>query len=65
MPIFKEGKCVYESPSIEEIKKYCKEQIETLWDETLRLENPQTYYVDLSPKLFNMKQKLLQEFSAK
>lgn len=63
--IFKEGKCVYESPSIEEIKKYCKEQIETLWDETLRLENPQTYYVDLSPKLFNMKQKLLQEFSAK
>ena len=65
VPIFKEGKCVYESPSIEEIKKYCKEQIETLWDETLRLENPQTYYVDLSPKLFNMKQKLLQEFSAK
>ena len=65
VPIFKEGKCVYKSPSIEEIKKYCKEQIETLWDETLRLENPQTYYVDLSPKLFNMKQKLLQEFSAK
>ena len=65
VPIFKEGKCVYDSPSIEEIKKYCKEQIETLWDETLRLENPQTYYVDLSPKLFNMKQKLLQEFSAK
>lgn len=65
VPIFKEGKCVYESPSIEEIKKYCKEQVETLWDETLRLENPQTYYVDLSPKLFNMKQKLLQEFSAK
>ena len=65
VPIFKEGKCVYESPSIEEIKKYCKEQVETLWDETLRLENPQTYYVDLSPKLFNMKQKLLQGFSAK
>lgn len=65
VPIFKEGKCVYESPSIEEIKKYCKEQVETLWDETLRLENPQTYYVDLSTKLFNMKQKLLQEFSAK
>lgn len=65
VPIFKEGKCVYESPSIEEIKKYCREQVETLWDETLRLENPQTYYVDLSPKLFNMKQKLLQEFSAK
>ena len=65
VPIFKEGKYVYESPSIEEIKKYCKEQVETLWDETLRLENPQTYYVDLSTKLFNMKQKLLQEFSAK
>ena len=65
VPIFKEGKCVYESPSIEEIKDYCKEQIDTLWDETLRFENPQTYYVDLSQKLWDMKNRLLEEHSEK
>ena len=63
--IFKEGKCVYESPSIEEIKAYCKEQIDTLWDETLRFENPQTYYVDLSQKLWDMKNRLLEEYAEK
>ena len=63
--IFDKGVCVYESPDIETIKAYCKEQVATLWDETLRLENPQTYYVDLSPKLWNMKNQLLQEHSAK
>lgn len=65
VPIFKEGKCVYESPSIEEIKAYCNEQIDTLWDETLRFENPQTYYVDLSQKLWDMKNRLLEEHSEK
>ncbi|MGN0734472.1 MAG: nicotinate phosphoribosyltransferase [Anaerovoracaceae bacterium] len=65
VPIFKDGKCVYESPSIEEIKAYCKEQIDTLWDETLRFENPQTYYVDLSQKLWDMKNRLLEEHSEK
>ena len=65
VPIFKEGKCVYDSPSIEEIKAYCKEQIDTLWDETLRFENPQTYYVDLSQKLWDMKHRLLEEHSEK
>lgn len=65
VPIFKEGKCVYESPSIEEIKAYCKEQVDTLWDETLRFENPQTYYVDLSQKLWDMKNRLLEEHSEK
>ncbi len=63
VPIFLEGKCVYESPDIEEIRDYCMKQVETLWDETLRLENPQTYYVDLSKKLWDMKQNLLLEHS--
>ena len=63
VPIFKGGKCVYQSPSIEEIKAYCKEQVDTLWDETLRFENPQTYYVDLSQKLWDMKNRLLEEHS--
>ena len=63
VPIFVKGKCVYDSPSLEEIRKYCAEQIATLWDETLRFENPQTYYVDLSKKLWDMKQKLLHDYS--
>ncbi len=59
--IFDKGKCVYESPSIDEIKRYCEEQVGTLWDEMLRFENPQTYYVDLSQDLYDVKQKLIKE----
>lgn len=65
VPIFEQGKCVYESPDIETIKKYCQEQLATLWDETLRFENPQTYYVDLSQRLWDMKNGLLQEHALK
>ena len=57
--IFDKGRCVYESPDIEEIKAYAAQQVDTLWDETLRFENPQTYYVDLSQKLWDMKHQLL------
>ena len=57
--LFDKGKCVYESPSVDEIRQYCQEQMETLWSETLRFENPQTYYVDLSQKLWDMKNQLL------
>lgn len=57
--IFKAGKCVYESPSVGEIRNYCKEQLTTLWDEVLRFENPHRYYVDLSPALWDEKHKLL------
>lgn len=63
--IFDRGKCVYTSPDVESIKNYCKEQIETLWDEVLRFENPHNYYVDLSQKLWDKKQKLLQKHSIK
>ena len=59
VPIFKGGECVYKSPSIHEIREYCKEQIMTLWDEVKRFENPHRYYVDLSRKLWNIKQELL------
>lgn len=57
--LFDKGECVYESPSIDEIRSYCQEQLETLWGETLRFENPQTYYVDLSQRLWDMKNNLL------
>ena len=57
--VFKNGKCVYESPSIHEIANYCREQIDLLWDEVKRFENPHTYYVDLSKKLYDIKNILL------
>ncbi len=57
--LFEDGKSVYESPSVEEIRTYCKEQMETIWDEVLRFENPHRYYVDLSQKLWDEKQRLL------
>ena len=59
VPIFKNGECVYISPSVQEIQKYCKEQIMTLWDEVKRFENPHRYYVDLSRKLWDIKHNLL------
>ena len=63
VPIFVNGQCVYESPSVMEIAKFCKEEKETLWDETMRLFNPHKVYVDLSQRLFDEKQKLLNEMS--
>jgi len=60
VPIFEKGKLVYDEPDIDEIKDFCKEQMKTLWDETRRLEKPQTYYVDLSEKLYKMKLELLE-----
>lgn len=61
VPVFLNGKCVYKSPSIGEIREYCAEQLGTLWESVLRFENPHTYYVDLSQKLWDIKQKLLSD----
>ena len=58
-PIFIDGKCVYDLPHISEIRTYCLKEIETLWDEVKRFENPHRYYVDLSRKLWDIKQELL------
>lgn len=60
-PIFKNGKRVYEAPSIGEIKAYCEQQVATLWDEVKRFENPHNYYVDLSEKLLDIKLKLVKD----
>lgn len=60
-PLFVKGKCVYEYPHIEKIKAYCKEQVDTLWDEVLRFENPHNYYVDLSQKLWDLKSDMLKK----
>ncbi len=63
--IFDKGICVYESPGLEDIRNYCKEQIDTLWEEVKRFENPHKYYVDLSKPLWDMKNSLLEQFSIK
>ncbi|HLR75694.1 MAG TPA: nicotinate phosphoribosyltransferase [Virgibacillus sp.] len=62
-PIFINGKQVYDLPSVEEIRAYHKQQINYIWDETLRLLNPQTYFVDLSQDVWDMKQKLIKKYS--
>lgn len=61
--IFNKGECVYESPSATEIRDFCREQIGTLWSEVTRFENPHEYYVDLSKKLWDKKNDLLNEMS--
>ena len=59
VPVVKKGEIVYETPDIDTVQKYCKQQIDTLWDEVTRFENPHTYYVDLSQKLWDLKHEML------
>lgn len=59
IPIFVGGKLVYEKPNLEEIRAHCQRELETMWDSVLRFENPHEHYVDLSQKLWNIKQELL------
>ena len=61
VPIFQGGKLVYEQPALKEVQEYCKEQVQALWAEVKRFENPHNYYVDLSQKLWDIKQNLLRE----
>ncbi len=65
IPVFKAGKCVYDKPSYAEICGYCKAQVDTLWEEIKRFENPHTYYVDLSEKLWKVKNELLEKNTKK
>jgi len=60
-PVFVKGKCVYPRYQVAEIREFCRKQVDTLWDEVKRLDNPHRYYVDLSEELWNLKQKLLSE----
>ena len=59
MPIFQSGKCVYESPRVADIQAYCRTQVDALWDEVKRFENPHRYYVDLSEALWELKNRML------
>ena len=60
--IFENGKCIYENPSLEVLKEYCKMQVDGLWDEVKRFENPHKYYVDMSQKMWDLKYNLLKSY---
>ena len=61
VPVFQGGELVYQLPALPEIQAYCRAQVDTLWDTVKRFENPHTYYVDLSQKLWDIKQDLLRK----
>ncbi len=62
VPIFEKGKQVYLEPAIEDIRDYCAEQIDNLWEEVKRFENPHSYYVDLSEELWRVRKTLIEEY---
>ncbi len=61
--VFEKGELVYNLPSTAEIREYCAEQVETIWDEVQRFENPHSYYVDLSENLWNIRNNMFKEFT--
>ncbi|NCC07231.1 MAG: nicotinate phosphoribosyltransferase [Clostridia bacterium] len=65
VPIYVSGKRIYENPPLKEIRTFCAAQVNTLWDEVTRFENPHRYYVDLSQKLWDERQALLKQFGKK
>ena len=62
VPIFEHGKLVYNKPTIAEIRAYCTKELDSLWDSVKRYENPHDYYVDLSPKLWKIKDDILRSY---
>ena len=65
VPVFEKGKLVYELPDINAIRKHCAEEIEGMWDEVRRFNNPHNYYVDLSEKLWKIKDEMISEYRKK
>ena len=61
MDIIKEGKLVYNLPALQDIKAYCKKELDSFWDEYKRLDKPHVYKVDLSDKLYELKNSMLDE----
>ena len=64
VPIFLGGELVYQVPDLQASRSYCQRQVDSLWDEVKRFENPHNYYVDLSQKLWDIKQRLLNSHDA-
>jgi len=65
VPVFLNGKCVYESPSLNEIRLFCQTEVDNLWNEVKRFSNPHQYYVDLSKDLWDCKQDMINQYSYK
>ena len=65
VPVFKNGEQVYKLPAIDEIREHCKEEIDGMWDEVRRFNNPHNYYVDLSEKLWQIKHDMIAKFRNK
>lgn len=59
VPVFRNGELVYQLPTLKEIQDYCRQQVDMLWDEVKRFDNPHAYYVDLSDQIWNIKEDLL------
>lgn len=62
VPVFERGELVYDLPTLDEIRTYCKEQLDLIWEEIKRFEYPQEYYVDLTEQLLNLKLELLDAY---
>jgi nicotinate phosphoribosyltransferase len=62
VPVFLKGECVYQSPTMEEIKIYCKKQVDKIWEEVRRFSNPHKYFVDLSQELWMVKHELIHKY---
>lgn len=61
--VFDKGQCVYHSDSVMKLRDFAISEMETLWEETKRFENPHQVYVDLSQKLYDIKISLLEKMS--
>ena len=61
VPVFRKGELVYKLPSLPEIRAYCLKEVDTLWEEVKRFDNPHKYYVDLSQRLWDVKHGLLEQ----
>ena len=62
--IFKDGKLVYDNPNLKVLKEYCKMEVDGLWEEVKRFENPHRYYVDMSKKLWKLKNDMLEKYQS-
>ena len=59
VPVFIDGKLVYSSPTLKEIQTYCEQEMDTFWAQYKRISNPHIYKVDLSTKLYRLRDSML------
>ncbi len=62
IPIYKNGRLMYDLPPLDTIRDYCASEIASMWKEVLRFENPHNYYVDLSQNLWDLKHNMISKY---